>query len=126
MAITVRNGSAKWKRNTQNAGPDYAAGAANPRRSWQQATVAAAQAYAQGVQTAIANGTFAKGAQKAGDGKWQARVQGVGVQRFGAGVAASGDAYDQGFAPYAQVLASLVLPTGDRAATLAISSGWLS
>ena len=110
----VRGGAAKWKLRTAQAQGDYASGVANPRRSWAAATQEAESAYQAGVQDAIARGSFGKGVQAAGDAKYQRGVKAKGVQRFASGVQASGDAYEQGFQPYRQVIESVQLPARGR------------
>ena len=93
----------------QRAG-EYEQGVMNPRRDWAQATAAAEQAYKDGVAAAASRGSFGKGVRKAGTAKQQAGVQKKGKDRFGPGVAIAGPAYQEGFAPYHQVIASTPLP----------------
>jgi len=100
----------KWVRRAGQAGPDYARGVQNPRTSWAEATAAAADAQAAGIQAALANNSFEKGVQKAGNAKWQRKAATVGAQRFGPGVAAAKGDYESGFAPYAAVIAGVTLP----------------
>jgi hypothetical protein len=107
---TVRAGQDKWKARTQAATRDYSQGVTRPRVSWSQAAAAAQDNWTQGVTEAAANGSFAKGVQDAGDSRWQSGVQNKGVSRFASGVAASGDRYQQGFAPYRQAIESINLP----------------
>lgn len=114
MAIKVRTSGEKWARRTSAAQGDYVQGVQNPRRSWQQATAAAQDAYEQGIQESIALKSFAKGVSKAGDAKYQKGVVEKGATRFAQGVQASGDAYEQGFAPYAQTMETLNLPARGR------------
>lgn len=100
----------KWARRAGQSAQDYASGVKSPRRSWSEATASAADAQAAGVQQAISNGSFAKGVQAAGDAKWSRKATTVGAQRFGPGVAAAKSDYEQGFAPYAQVISGVQLP----------------
>ena|SRR3990167_6281302 len=102
--------SEKWARVTPQRAQDYAAGVKNPRKSWQESTLAAEQAQAQGVQEAIAAGRFGKGVAAAGNSKWQRKAATVGAQRFGPGVQAAKPDYEAGFAPYAGVISSTTLP----------------
>ncbi len=104
------NGSIRWASRTAAATPDYAAGIASPRTSWQQATVAAAGAQKDGIMQALADKRFEKGVAKAGDSKWQRGAQSKGVDRFGPGAQAGVEDYQTGFAPYAQVIESTQLP----------------
>jgi hypothetical protein len=122
MAIVVKPADQtanKWATNAGNAGAAYTSGINNPRVSQTQATIAAAQTWAQGVQTAVTNGTFAKGVQRS-DGKWQARASTVGAQRFPQGVTAAKATYQTAIAAVLQVIANITLsqarmPRGDPA-----------
>jgi len=102
--------SEKWARVTPQRAADYASGVKNPTKNWQDNTLAATDAQAQGVQEAISNGSFAKGVSAAGNAKWQRKASGVGAQRFGPGVQAAKSDYESGFAPYAGVISSTTLP----------------
>lgn len=114
MGITVRNGGSKWKQRTSAATNDYVEGARNPRTSWSAQTAASQSAYEQGVQESITRKAFSKGVVRAGDQKYLDGIINKGANRFAQGVMASGDAYDQGFAPFAQTLGSLTLPSRGR------------
>ena len=107
---SIATSSDKWVRRAGQASTDYAKGVAAPRRSWAEATVEAKDAQAEGVQNAIANGSFEKGVQKAGNTKWARKATGVGAQRFGPGVAAAQSDYETGFGPYVQVISGITLP----------------
>lgn len=102
--------AAKWAEVTPLRASDYAAGIANPRRSWSAATKAAESAYEAGVQKAIGNKAFGKGVTKAGDEKWQRKASVNGVRNWGPGVAEAKGDYAAGFAPYHSVIASTPLP----------------
>lgn len=106
----VSQASDKWVRRAGQAAPDYAKGVQNPKTSWAEATTAAADAQAAGVQAALANGSFVKGVNNAGNAKWQRKATSVGAQRFGPGVAAAKGDYESGFAPYAAVIQGVTLP----------------
>jgi hypothetical protein len=111
----VRNGGAKWKQRASNASRDYLSGVQRPRRNWQEATVAAADSYTQGVQQAAAEGRFARGVQRAGQQAYTKGVTTKGPTRYVEGINQSGDAYDRGFAPYAETIRSIQLtPRGRR------------
>lgn len=111
----IRNGGQKWKQRAGQASKDYLAGVQRPRRNWQQATVEAAESYSAGVQQALSEGRFARGVQKAGQAAYVNGVTKKGPARYVEGVNQSGDAYDKGFAPYADTLRSLTLsPRGRR------------
>mgnify|MGYP001107752269 CR=1 FL=1 len=102
--------AAKWSRRASTAGVEYEQGVRSPRRPWAAATKAAEAAYERGVQAAIARKGFGKGVSKAGDTKWQENAIAKGPSRFAEGVAHAEPAYATGFAPYASVIASTVLP----------------
>lgn len=72
--------------------------------------MAAKEAWADGIQRAIALDSFARGVDKCGDSGWQSKTIKLGVPRFGPGIRDSGEAYSVGFAPYHSALAALVLP----------------
>jgi hypothetical protein len=113
MAIQIKSADViakKYATRGAAAGTDYAAGVANPRQDWNAATAAAASTYAAGVQQAIGNGSFVKGVNAAGTAKWQRKAQSTGAQRYGPGVQAAQGDYQNGVAPYLQVIAGLTLP----------------
>ena len=110
MAKVRGNPADKWVRRASQSTNDYSEGVANPRRSWQTATVAAAAAQAQGVQQAIQQKRFEKGVQAAGEAKWQNRAQQVGSERYAGGVAAGQSDYAQNVQPFFDVIDSTQLP----------------
>jgi len=99
--------AAKYGRVTPGRATDYAAGVKAPKKSWSAETKAAKDAWAQGVQEAVAGGRFEKGVTKAGDSKWQEKAVTLGTTRWGAGVSAAVGDYQSGFAPYQGVIASI-------------------
>jgi len=100
----------KYARVTPGRGEDYAAGVAAPRKDWAEATAAAEGAYNAGVQAAIQRKAFASGVKSAGTERWAGRAGTVGVERWGPGVMAGVDAYERGFAPFRETIASTRLP----------------
>ena len=104
------NFAEKWARVTPQRTQDYTQGVQDPRRSWEQATEAAKQNWQDGVQKAAQNDQFSKGVRKAGEGKWQRKSIEVGATRFAQGVQAAQSDYEQGFAPFAQVIENTNLP----------------
>lgn len=110
----VRGGSEKWQRRASAAGPDYASGIQSPRKPWAQATREAETAYNDGVQAAIAAGSFGKAATAEAQNTWAQKASTLGQQRYAPGVQASKDRYEKGFAPYKQVLENLQLPARGR------------
>lgn len=118
MAITIKDVgtlSQKYASRAQAAASDYKNGVMNPRRSQSQAAIAAAPNWAQGVQAAATNGSYAKGLNKAGDAKWQQNASTLGAQRYGPGVANAQNAWATAVQPYLQTLSNLQLsPKGVR------------
>lgn len=102
--------AAKWAEVTPMRSADYAAGIANPRRSWAAATKAAEAAYEAGVTKSIGLKSFGKGVGKAGDEKWSRKASVNGVRNWGPGVAEAKGDYAAGFAPYQAAIAAVVLP----------------
>ncbi len=100
----------KWASVTPQRSADYEAGVRNPRTDWQRATIAAKDAWKDGVTRAAANDAFAKGVTAAGTSKWQDGAVTKGVTRWGPGVAGAEDLYAKGFAPYQAAIERVVLP----------------
>lgn len=100
----------KWAEVTPMRSADYAAGIANPRRSWSAAAKLAEGAYEEGVKKAIARKAFGKGVGKAGDEKWARKASTRGVANWGPGVAEAQGDYAAGFAPYQAAIAAVTLP----------------
>lgn len=102
--------ASKWARVTPQRSEDYRQGVMHPRVPWAEATAAASDRYKAGIQEAIQQDRFSKGVKKAGDARWQERAVNIGPQRFSEGVATSEKRYEEGFAPYADVIAATTLP----------------
>lgn len=100
----------KWAEVTPMRSSDYAAGIANPRRSWASATKAAEKSYEDGVAKSIARKAFGKGVTKAGDEKWSRKASVNGVRNWGPGVTEAKGDYASGFAPYHAAIAAVQLP----------------
>lgn len=109
--------AAKWARVTQGRTADYTAGVKAPRKSWATQAKGAEDNYKAGVAAAAQEGRFGKGIDKAGDKTWQDRAVSVGVARWGSGVAVAQNSFEQGFAPFADVISRTELspryPKGD-------------
>jgi hypothetical protein len=113
MAIAIKDAGAlatKYSTRAAAAAPDYKAGVMNPKRSQSQSAIAAKDTWAQAVQQAATNGSYAKGLNKSGDAKWQQNASTVGVTRYPQGVQNAGAAWANGVTPYLQVLSGLTLP----------------
>lgn len=102
--------ASKWAEVTPMRSADYAAGVANPRRSWSAATKAAEKAYEDGVTKSISQKRFGKGVTKAGDEKWSRKSTVNGVRNWGPGVTEAKGDYAAGFAPYHAAISACVLP----------------
>jgi len=100
----------KWKRVTPGRSEDYKHGVENPRKDWEEETAAAEGRYKKGVMEAANKGLFGRGVKNAGTGKWKEKTLKKGPTRFAEGVMLSGDDYEKGFAPYADVIAKTELP----------------
>ena len=100
----------KWRVRAQAATPAYEDGVKDPKVRWAGPTCDAKDAWASGVQAAIAGNRFCRGVENAGDAKWQNAAIKKGIPRFGQGIRESGDNYSKGFGPYHSALAALILP----------------
>lgn len=100
----------KWAEVTPMRSNDYAAGVANPRRSWSAATKAAEKSYEDGVAKSIARKAFGKGVTKAGDEKWSRKATVNGTRNWGPGVTEAKGDYSAGFAPFHAAIAAVQLP----------------
>jgi len=88
----------------------YKEGVENPKKDWENATVAAEANFEAGIQKAVQNKSFGKGVKAAGNGKYQKGVREKGVSRWPVGVSLSGDAYVKGFGPFREVIERTKLP----------------
>jgi hypothetical protein len=107
---STESAAAKWARRAGNAGAEYEDGIKNPKRDWQQATMAAEDSYKKGVVEAANAGRFGNGVRAAGSAKWQGNAIAKGPARYSQGVQLAENAYAEGFRPYAEVIRSLNLP----------------
>lgn len=113
MAIRIKSASAaadKFVTRGSAAGKDYADGVSNPKQPWAAATLAAKDAYQQGVNEAISRGAFEKGVSKAGDDKYQRKALSVGSQRLGQGITAAKSDYMSNVQPFFDVISNITLP----------------
>lgn len=100
----------KWADVTPGRSAQYESGVKSPKESWSQRATEAKDAYEAGIQDSISRGAREDGIQKAGDSKWQRGAVTKGVARFGPGVRAAQQDYNQGFAPYQAVISGTSLP----------------
>ena len=113
MAIKVKDAASsaqKFVTRAQSAAGDYSKGVQGAGADWQQKTAGAAEAYAGGVQAAIANGRFAKGVQQAGGAKYEKNASTKGAQRYPQGVAAAGPDWQAATGKFLDTIAGLSLP----------------
>ena len=90
----------KWARVTPGRAEDYKLGIQNPKRDWEDETIAARDNWKAGVDAAAQKGLFAKGVKEAGTDKWQKKALAKGPGRFAEGVYIAKDDYEKGFAPF--------------------------
>ena len=102
--------SAKWKRQSAAAQPEYKSGVELTKKDWEKNTLDAASNYDAGVQAGIAEKRFQGGVAKAGTGKWREKTLMKGPQRWAEGISQSTDAYEKGFAPYRSAIEAINLP----------------
>jgi hypothetical protein len=113
MAIAIKSAgdaAAKWSQRAASAGAEYQAGAMAAGNAWQNGAVAAASNYKAAVTAGNIDARFAGGVRKAGSAKYTRKIQDVGAARYSTGVAAAQSDYEQGVAPYLQVISGLNLP----------------
>jgi hypothetical protein len=105
----------KWSRRAGNAGNEFEQGVSQSSDSeWASSTAAAEDSWAQGVNDAATEGRFSSGVNNTTK-SWQERTMNLGTQRYASGIRESQDEYEQGFAPYADVIGSTTLsPRGAR------------
>lgn len=102
--------ASKWANVTPQRAPQYRDGVESPRLDWADATAAAADNWATGVQQATANKSFTKGVQRAGTERWKRMTLAKGVNRWGEGIQLAQADFANGFAPYREAIANLNLP----------------
>jgi len=114
---TIDSIADKWKRVTPLRAQDYAIGVANPKKDWAIEATKANDVYVRAVTAAAQGGRYAGGVRRAGTAKWQERAKAKGPTRFSEGVLMAGTDYQEGFAPFHDVIAKTEippkLPTGD-------------
>ncbi len=101
---------AKWRDRVSVSTQAYIEGVNRTGVDWAGPTAAAEQTWAQGVQDAIARGSFATGVNEAGNSRWQSRSAKVGAERFSPGVAASVDRFQQAMGPVLATIQGVTLP----------------
>jgi len=94
----------KWTRVTPGRTEDYKLGVKNPRRDWEDETLAAKDNWKAGIDAAAGKDLFAKGVKEAGSKKWQDKALKKGPGRFAEGVYIAGDDYQKGFQPFHEAI----------------------
>ncbi len=107
---SITDVQAKWTRRASAASQDLIAGINRAASRWAPATEAAAARWFQGVTEANTGDRFASGVRDAGNEKWLRKSRTLAPQRYGSGVAASGQDYASGFGPFLAVIGGLDLP----------------
>jgi len=113
MPVEVKDvgmASRKFVTRGQAAGGDYTEGVRGSGQRWQANASASAENYNAGVQQAITRGSFAKGVNEAGGGKYEQKATTLGAQRFPQGIAQAGPAWAEGTGPYLDTIRGLNLP----------------
>ncbi len=88
----------------------YEAGVKGAGDDWERNTSAAAQAYKSAVSAANIEKMFSGGVKKAGAAKYANKAGTLGAQRFSQGVQVAGTDYQNGVAPFFEVIAGETLP----------------
>lgn len=107
---TLQQIGEKWTRVTPGRQADYEAGVKAPKEDWAANTMAAEASYRDGVTQAAQEGRFGRGVRAAGTDKWSRKTIEVGVGRWGTGVRAGAQDYQDGFAPFRDTIERTTLP----------------
>lgn len=111
MIVPTANAIAKkWARVTPERTEDYEEGVRNPKRNWENETVAAEQNYEKGVTAAISRKGFSKGVKRAGLAKQQGNSITKGIPRFGEGVRMGENAMAAGMERVVKTMQAVTLP----------------
>lgn len=102
--------SEKWVRKAGAAQPDYQFGVTNPRVDWQQATLAARDAWQSGIQQAIQERRWENAVRQTSTQQWQQAAVEKGAQRYAQGVQLARDKWAQAWEPYRQTIEGVQLP----------------
>lgn len=113
MGIRVKSAAdiaAKWSRVSAQRDADYKEGVSDPGVEWARNAAAAEETYVAGVTEAAGRNAFSKGINAAGDEKWRRKTVEVGTTRWSPGIRAAVKDFEDGFAPFRDVLERLELP----------------
>lgn len=100
----------KWKTITPTRVADYERGVRNPRADWLISTANAASRWVTAMQMQSTWQAWGLGVNNCGTTGWQSATIAKGIPRWGPGVTASGNKYQNSFAPYRDCIANLDLP----------------
>lgn len=122
MAIKVKPieaSATKWGENAGRAASEFATNAIAGAEDWARNTANAADNFAQAITAPGMKNRFRSGVVKAGAAKFARKINDVGRDRFGPGVAAAKDDYKSGAEPFFATMAGTTLsarkPKGDPA-----------
>ena len=100
----------RWVKRASIATEDYRQGVQAPRRNWKEATLAAREAWRQGVQQAISQGRWERRVSATRNEDWEEKAATLGADRYAPGVQAAQDIYAARVTPYLQAIERLTLP----------------
>lgn len=100
----------KYGRVTPGKAAELEAGLRDPKKNWEEETLAAIDAYNAGVSEAIARGAFGKGVSAAGQSAYLDPALKLGVKRYRDGVTYGVSKYNRKFAPFRDVIEGTTLP----------------
>jgi hypothetical protein len=107
---SVSAAAEKWSRRASSAGDEYARGVNSTQADWAASTAAAKDVWKAGINEAQARGAFEKGVAAAGNARWKDMSSKKGPSRFAEGVAVGQSDYQQGVAPFLELIARTDLP----------------
>ena len=107
---SVSAAAEKWQRRAGSASDEYARGVNSTQADWAASTAAAKDAWKAGINEAQARGAFEKGVAAAGNARWKDMSSKKGPSRFAEGVAVGQSDYQQGVAPFLELIARTDLP----------------
>ena len=100
----------RYRRITPGRAREFEEGIKNPKEQWEPETIAATEAYNDGVRDAIERGAFAGGVRAAGQSHYVDMSLRKGAPRFRQGVEIGIPFYQRNFAPFRDVIAGVELP----------------
>lgn len=104
----------RFERGLSGAGTNYSEGVSRRSDSfWQDQTAAASDAWADGVNEAISNGSFAAGVNNPSR-SWSERSEDVGARRLTQDTDGAAEAFAEGFGPFRDAIESASLPPRGR------------